>query len=82
MDGEAFDEFVQSLATCTYEGQHDASAVVDDLERADCSAVLQEAFDDGVGNDDVQNAIEQAGNSEAAQGLCSKTLKIGKIIYL
>ena len=64
---EAFDEFVQKLATCTYGEQHEASTVVDALERAECSAVLQEAFDNGVANTDVENAIEQASTSEAAQ---------------
>ena len=67
MDGESFGEFVQSLANCTYEGQHEVSQVVDGLERTDCSAVLQGAFDDGVSNGNVQDAIEQASHSEAAQ---------------
>lgn len=72
IDNEVYDTLVQNLATCTYEGQHEVTAVVGDLARADCSAVIQEAFDNGVDNDVIQNAIDEASHSEAAQSFVIK----------
>lgn len=66
-EGE-FGQLVLNLANCTYGGQHEVSQVVEGLEREECNAVIQGAFEGGVSNADMENAIGHAAQIAATDG--------------
>ena len=64
---KAFFALADNLAICTYEGQHEVAAMVNDLERPDCRDIIQASFEVGVSNGDFENAIQRATHTSSAQ---------------